>query len=298
MDNVFVLNKLRWYARWPIKTIVFLLVLLLVLFPYPNRLIRHVERLRNPAVLVDPEAPEVGPLTEELRPQLDGAESPADALKTVERYVYAKVPYAWDWETWGTADYLPTISEVVTMGKEDCDGRAVLAASLLQNLGYKAELVTDFGHVWVKTDKGETMGPGKKKAAVATKEGLKFQPGALSQMVRSTGYGIAVFPLARELVVLLVFWFLMLRPRGGRVCTFLSLVLLIDALLFIRIGARNPRNPVLWVQWIGVANFVIAVLLLIFWARRNARPAGAVREHSSRVGSNTASDSQNKDGSW
>jgi hypothetical protein len=294
MDNVFVLNKLRWYARWPIKTAIFLLVLLVVLFPYPNRLIRHVERLRNPAALVDPEAPEVRPMTEDLRPQLDRAQSPADALKVVERYVYAKVPYAWDWETWGTADYLPTVSEVVAMGREDCDGRAVLAASLLQHLGYRAELVTDFGHVWVKTDKGETMGPRERKAVVATEEGLKFQPGALSQMVRSTGYGIAVFPLVRELVVLLVFWFLMLRSRGGGASMWVSLALLIDALLFIRIGARSPRNPIPWVQWIGVANFAIAMVLLIFWARRNARLAGAVRDRSSGVGSNAASDSQNK----
>jgi hypothetical protein len=273
MDKLLVLNKLRWPTRWTAKTTILLLTLLIVLFPHPSLLRRHVAHWRDPGALVDPDAPELRPLLEELRPLMTSDLSPPKALRTVERFVYEKLPYAHDWETWGTADYLPTLREALTMGREDCDGRAVLAASLLCNLGFKAELVSDFAHVWVKTDKGETMGPGRKKVLVVTKEGVQVRRGALALMAKSMIYGIAVFPLHRDLIVLVVLWLLMLRPGGGRMCAIFSLALLINGLLFVRIGSADWWRPVLWVQWVGAANLGLALGLLILWARHNARQA-------------------------
>jgi len=273
MDKLLVLNKLRWCARWAAKTTILLLTLLIVLFPYPSVLGRHIAHWRDPGALVEPDAPELQPLLEELRPLMTPDLSAPNALRTVERFVHERLPYAYDWDTWGTADYLPTVREALAMGREDCDGRAVLAASLLCNFGFEAELVSDFAHVWVKTDKGETMGPGKKKVLIVTKEGVRIRPGALAQMARAVIYGIAVFPLRRVLIILVVFWFLMLRSGGGRTCAIFSLVLLINGLLFVRLGAANWWKPVPWAQWVGAANLGLALGLLILWARHNARRA-------------------------
>ena len=51
---------------------------------------------------------------------------PHALVRGVEKFVYGHVPYAWDWDTWGVADYLPSVAEVRRMGREDCDGRAVV----------------------------------------------------------------------------------------------------------------------------------------------------------------------------
>ena len=283
------LNALRWYLRWPVKVVVFAFALLAVLFPYPNLLARHIDHWRNPNGLIEPQAAELTPLLEELAPQLTPELSARDTLRTVERFVYLKVPYAWDWENWGTADYLPTLAEVFERGKEDCDGRAVVAASLLARLGYQAELVTDFGHVWVKTERGETMSPGKRQALRVTDEGIELLPGALGQVVRNLAYGIAVFPLRRELLVLLVLWWLLLQRGGGKLCSLVGLVLLLDGLLILRLSGTSYRNPILAMQLMGLANFAAGLFTLLVWARRNARRAQAVSA-SSHTSDNTLTD--------
>jgi len=255
--------------RVPVKWAILALTVLGVCFPYPHVLVRHVQHWRDPQSLVEPDAQGIVEMVSELQPRLRPELSARETLKVVERFVYDKVPYAYDWETWGTADYIPTVSEVFEMGHEDCDGRAVVAASMLQRLGYKAELVTDFTHVWVKTDKGETMGPGKKKAIVATDEGLKIQRGALGELPKALGYGVAVFPLGRELIVLLVAWWLLLKPRGGKGVAAVAFMLLIGGLLFLRAAGKDHTNPAEKVQLIGLAGMAVGLLALLVTPRTN-----------------------------
>jgi hypothetical protein len=194
-------------------------------------------------------------------------------LGIVESYVYRKIPYKWDWETWGMADYLPTVTEAIEMGYEDCDGRAVVAASILTHFGYDAKIVTDFTHVWVKTEHGEAMGPGKKKAVVATETGLEVRMDALAQLPRALAYGIAVFPWERELILILVAWLLMLRCNGGAYCNGVALGSLLIGWLFLRAGSVDHRSPVLWLQLIGLASSAAGVFSLLVWAHRNVRAA-------------------------
>ena len=186
------------------KCAVFAMTVLLVCFPNPRRLMRHIQHYRDPSALIEPNAKSIEPWVQELAPKLSDDIEPREALKRVERFVYDKVPYEWDWNTWGTADYLPTVDEVVAMGKEDCDGRAVVAASLLRRFGFKADLVNDFAHVWVRTEHGDTMSPGKKPVIVTTDDGVVIDWSALTQLPSAMAYGVAVFPLGRELVILAV----------------------------------------------------------------------------------------------
>lgn len=273
MPRFLILNELRWYARLPAKWAVFGLTVLLVCFPNPRRLVAHINHWRDPNALIEPDAPAIQPLVEELRPQMTDDLSPTDALRRVERFVYEKLPYEWDWITWGTADYLPTVTEAIEMGREDCDGRAVLAASLLANFGFETQIVTDFAHVWVKTDKGETMGPGKNKVVVATKEGLRVQWASLAEIPRATAFGVGVFPLGREMIILSMLWLLLLRRGGGVIPSAVGLSALTCGLVILRAGSYAYLHPTVWMQWLGLTIFVGGLAALLFWVPRNARVA-------------------------
>ncbi len=273
MSSLYALNNLRWYARLPIKWAIFALTVLAVCFPYPGLLSRHLRHCRDPNALIEPDAPAIQPFVEELRPKLTENLPPRMALKLVERFVYAKIPYEWDWNTWGTADYLPTVAEVIEMGKEDCDGRAVVAASLLRNFGFDAQLVTDFSHVWVKTDHGETIGPGKTKALIATDRGLRINPKALAELPKALAFGVAVFPLPRELIVVAVLSLLLLRRGGGVLCSLGGPALLLLGLMFLRAGGEDYHQPSLWMQWVGFASLLAGFATLLLWAGHKARNA-------------------------
>ena len=273
MQRLLILNELVWYARLPAKWTVFGLTVLLVCFPNPGRLVAHINHWRDPNALIEPDAVVLQPLVEELRPRMTDDLSPADALRQVERFVYEKLPYDWDWNTWGTADYLPTVTEVIEMGREDCDGRAVVAASLLRHFGFETQIVTDFAHVWVKTDKGETMGPGRNKVVVATKKGLRVQWDALSEIPRAMAYGVGVFPLGRELVIIAALWLLLLQ-RDGRVApAVVGLAALVGGLVLVRVGSDVYLHPTAWKQWLGVTVFVGGLATLLWWVPRNGRLA-------------------------
>jgi len=267
------LSGLPWYARLPVKWLVFAVTVLLVCYPNPRLLRRHLEHWRDPDRLIEPDARELEPLWEELRPKVAPELAGPQALKVVEKYVYDRIPYAWDWDTWGAADYLPTLAEVIEKGREDCDGRAVVAASLLRRLGFQAQIVTDLGHVWVKTDQGETMGPGKVKVVVATAEGVRVQEGAWKQVARAVAYGIAPFPLVRELIVLGVLWWLLLRPGGGALCASAALVLLLNGLIILRLAGADYRNPNVAMQMAGLLNVLGALAVLLVWGPRRVRRA-------------------------
>ena len=270
VSRLLILSRLSWYLRLPIKWAIFAVAVLAVCFPYPNLLVRHIRHWRDPNALVEPDARELQPLVDELRPHLGEDLPPREALKRVERFVYDKIPYEWDWNTWGTADYLPTVAEVLEMGREDCDGRAVLAASLLRNFDFDAQLVTDFAHVWVKTDRGELMGPGKQKAIIATERGLRLQLRGLTELPKALAHATAVFPLTREAILLGVLW-LLLRPQGGAVRSLGGLVLLVVALFCLRSGGTDYYHPVVWLQMIGASGMVAAFLLLGAGASHHAR---------------------------
>jgi hypothetical protein len=265
------LHDLRWSARLPIKAALLGITVVLVMFPYPNLLVRDVRRWRNPNALIDPQAKQLRPMLDELHKQLGPSPSPAAVLKAVERLVYQKVAYAWDWDVWGVADYLPTVQETLERGREDCDGQAIVAASLLRNLGYHAEIVSDFAHVWVKTNVGEIMHPGKARSVEATATGLRVHWRTLMNLPRALAFSVAVFPLARELIIAAVFWALLLRPGMPKKVSVCGGALLMAGLLVLRHGGQNWTKPVPWMQWLGLLLWIGTVVMLYLEARRIAR---------------------------
>ncbi len=272
----------RWWWRLPAKGLIVAVTVFLVSFPNPVLFGRHVQRWRHPDQLIDPDAPELAAMRAELEPKLAEVAHGQPALKVVERYVYQKVPYAHDWETWGAADFIPTVGEALAMGREDCDGRAVVSASLLRSLGYNARLVTDFTHVWVKTDRGEAMHPGPMKKAVESRDdGLAIDWGQLANLPRSLSYGCAVFPLGRELIVLVVIVLMSIRPgmSGGR--WFAATAMLVGGLLGVRYAARNPWEPVLWGQWLGWGMMLVGLVMMAM--RAKPQPSHSFVQNESMV---------------
>lgn len=274
-NAIFFLDSYRWYARLPFKATLLGITILIVCFPYPAPTIRHIRHLMNPNALIQPDTPSLQPWVEELRPRITEGMVPRLALKTVEQFVYEKVPYDWDWNTWGLSDYLPTVDEVVAKGKEDCDGRAVIAASLLRNFGFQSRLVTDFAHVWVQTDKGETMGPGKRKAVTVTDQGMKIDWGAFLQLPNALSYGIAVFPWPRVAIILAALWWTLLDRRAPTRRALVAATLLAASLVLIRWTGDDYWNPTRWIRWCGVALLLatpLGVLLLGIRTRKTTQP--------------------------
>ncbi len=283
MRFLFFLNRFRWYTRLPLKGIILAFTVAAVCFPYPSLLFRQWQRARNPNAMIDAHAPGLEPITEELRKRLPSDLSSKEALKRIERFVYEKVPYEWDWNTWGVVDYLPSVEEVLQLGKEDCDGRAVLAASLMRNLGYEVQLVSDFAHMWVKTNEGELMNPGQSIALVATEKGWELNPGAVRKLIQPLAYGISVFPVGRELIVLAVGWWLFLRKGVGLFVVAASWLLLLNALFLLRLGS-DWREPQVAVQVLAMVNLMIGIGVL--WRRGSpGRGRSSTFEDSAGAGS-------------
>lgn len=270
LDGLLLLNKPPWYVRVPLKAVVLGLTILFVCFPYPRLLATHLERWRDPDQLIEADAPALRPFIDELAPRLSQVESGKQALQIVEQFVYGKLPYAWDWDNWGMADYIPTVTEAIERGVEDCDGRAVVAASLLDHFGYQPQIVTDFTHVWVKTNKGETMAPRETKVIVSTEKGNQINWAAWGEIPRALGYGVAVFPFVREAIILLVAWIVLL-PRGTTLGgALLGLEHFVAGWIILRIAGEDHLNPRVTAQLAGIALIAIGIILLRILPRKKA----------------------------
>ena len=128
-------HRRRRLLRWPIKNVLFVLVVAATLYPKPWLLPRWIARLGDMNAVLEPQHPGLEPFERAVRGLLPAGASPTSVLKAVEKTVYARIPYAWDWDVWGVMDYLPTVGEVLAQGREDCDGRAGIAASRRRRLG-------------------------------------------------------------------------------------------------------------------------------------------------------------------
>lgn len=250
------------HTRWPVKWAIFAAVVFLVLYPNPALLLRHIRHMRQLDTLPDPAEPALAPMKArfEIFLEENGIQSldPDVLLPLVEKFVRQEIPYAWDWEVWGVAEYLPTVAEVFAKGREDCDGRAVLAAALLRAKGIPAELVADTRHMWVRTPHGETMNPMGPPIIRSEGGNVRIRWSGLLDL-GPPAYGISVFPLGRELIILLCAWLLLLPWRVDWRSAGLALALMAQGLLLIRYAGTDPHYP--WMPGIllGIFSLLLAV---------------------------------------
>ncbi|MBI3835115.1 MAG: hypothetical protein HY287_12365 [Planctomycetes bacterium] len=263
------LNRLKWYWRLPSKWLLFAIVMTGVCYPHPVLLYRNIARWQNPNILLNPDSPALQPLVDEVAKYASPAR-PQDMRSIVERIVLQRIKYEFDWDNWGVMDYFPTVEEIMERGREDCDGRAIIAASLLRHFGIHADVVADFAHVWVRTPDGDLMGPGKAAAVVAGERGVKVNWAALANLPSATAYGVAVFPTIREAMILATGWLLLLH-RNRWISATISLVLFCSGLWLLRLGGASYPHPNLPLEWASIGFFFVGIGILVLNSRINSR---------------------------
>lgn len=262
----------RGAGRVAVKLLIFHVILIPVLFPRVWLLPTWLSRWRDPNAVLQPDLPALAPLETSLRASLAAkpALSEQDVFTRAHDLVRQRLPYDFDWNVWGEFDWLPTVEEALDAGREDCDGVAVVTASLLRRMGYDAQLVCDFLHVWLRGTNAQAGSLGGTPSIVATPTGSTLRIGRVTaNLIRGTGFGVSAFPLAREVVLLTVVLLLTLHPRVSRRRAAIAFVLMIAAFLALR--ASHQRTPIPYVATAFVI-FALGWLLLAWRARRAGGP--------------------------
>lgn len=146
--------------RGGLKLALFAVIVLFALYPNPVLLVRQLGHYLDTESLIQPDLPAMPAINHDIDQFLATNTAALTEFKAVERFVYRRVAYQYDWHGWWNLDYWPTAAEVWERKREDCDGRAVLAVSILRARGHAdARLVANLQHVWVAVGTNELMGP-------------------------------------------------------------------------------------------------------------------------------------------
>ncbi len=122
-----------------IKYLFLAMWILFVCYPNPGHLITSVYRLKNPPVM---------PLVvSDLAHQLEN-NTPCE----IKAFVYEKIPYHFDWETYNMPWYFPTLEEALHKSSGDCKARYLLFASILEELEIPYNKNISLTHIWVDYD--------------------------------------------------------------------------------------------------------------------------------------------------
>jgi hypothetical protein len=284
------LSQLPWWTRWPVKWVVLVAVLVVVLFPNPLLLARQIRIYGEADRLIDPDAKSLADMKDDFERIVPPTLPAAEQLLGVEIFVHDRIRYAFDWEIWSVVDYWPTVDEALSRGSEDCDGRAIVAASLLADRGFSPRLATDLVHVWVETDVGSCMGPGKSTVMRTDGTGNAiYNTPSLLQSFRALSFGISVFPLWRELVLLFTGALLIYDPRGGRT-GFLALsgIAMLGLLGLWAGGGLNHRVSLSAAGGIGMAAALLGLWAWPLVRNRKSPFRIEMRTRRSRTSLNTS----------
>ena len=277
------LARLPFIWRLLVKWILLLFVILFALYPHPGLLFKHVQHLRNIESLIQPDLPEIAVINHELDAHLNPNGSRKDEFRAVERYVNQRIPYQFDWFNWGNLDYWPTTQEVLERNTEDCDGRAVLAASILQARGFKtARIVGNIDHVWVTVDGAELMSPQPDKNYTHAGAKARVSLPQLRTWLRAASK-ICKFPAVRSLLILAAVLVLAYHPcRNVTGLLAAAVVLLIAFALMVdwasRFNSRDPHPVSLQLVisfMLALGSVIFALCADRFLARNPAVPAGS-----------------------
>jgi hypothetical protein len=147
-----------WIGRALLKAVLFGAVVLFILNPNLKRAAMHVRHALQPDLLIQTHFPALREINTQVDEWLAASRGTRSEVQVVERFVNQRIQYVSDYKNWGNIEYWPTAEEVWTRGKEDCDGRAVLAVSILRSRGYEsARLVIGLDHMWVQVDENERL---------------------------------------------------------------------------------------------------------------------------------------------
>jgi hypothetical protein len=122
-----------------LKRVLVLLAVILwvgaVMYPNPAKLVVSLERLRNPPT--------------DAQAATAFAQGLPDDYKAIENFALDYVQYRTSWALYGSPWYYPTLKEVISQRAGDCEGRALLFASILEAKKLPYTMRYSFDHVWV-----------------------------------------------------------------------------------------------------------------------------------------------------
>jgi hypothetical protein len=152
---------------WLVKTLLFVAFGLFVLNPNVKRAAMQVSHALNPESLIQTNFPGLSDINARIDRSVAADGGVHSEAKLVARFVRKNIPYVTDYDNWGNIEYWPSAQEVWERKKEDCDGRAILATSILRSRGYSsARLVVGLDHMWIKVNENEKK-PAKPAQMVA-----------------------------------------------------------------------------------------------------------------------------------
>ncbi|GAK61382.1 hypothetical protein U27_01282 [Candidatus Vecturithrix granuli] len=206
--------RLPFWQRLLLKIGLFGGVLFLVLYPRPGLFVKQLENYFQMDALIQADFPGLEAINREIDLLLEQKEhTPRQEFLTVQSYVYRHIKYAYDWETWGNIDFWPTAQQVWELQQEDCDGRAILAASILRARGFEsARLAGNVRHIWVEVEDYELMGPDTEKTIRREGDKLVVTLPSLQLLLGSTAIYIADFPAIRHLILFFTAIILLYHP--------------------------------------------------------------------------------------
>lgn len=218
--------NLPFWKRAALKLAVFCTVLLIVLYPNPVLLVKQIDRYLDMDSLIQTDFAEIETINREIDAELPADAPPQKEFLAIQHYVYQHIRYEYDWDNWGNIDFWPTAEQVWERKREDCDGRAVLAVSILRSRGFKtATLVGNIRHIWVNVEQQELMGPDKE-------QNIRRQGGktiitfpSFDLIFGSTAIYIADFPAIRNFILLFTILGLCYHPCNN-LTRFLALITL------------------------------------------------------------------------
>ena len=260
--------------RWGLKVGLFLAALGIALYPKFWLIPTWASRLSDMDAVLDADHPGLVEFEQAVRSRMRGERSSENVLAAVQEVVTENIAYAWDWDVWGVMDYLPTVDEVLQKRREDCDGQAVLAASLLRRMGFDAHLASDLVHTWVVTPEGATMSPGGGQTTlVGGRQGTqaRWSLGLLGNAARALSFGVAVFPLGRELFVLAALCAVCLHPWSSTRRRIMGCLCLAGGLFLLRACEADVvsvgQGGRAWLAGLAAVLAVGGWLLLVLRAR-------------------------------
>ncbi len=265
------LNAMHSLPRLSIKSAVFLLTLLFILFPNPFLLIKQIAHFNEPEQCIQTDFEGVDAALHSIDSLAGDAPDSAAVLAAVEQFVYDRVKYSYDWHSWGCVDYWPPAEQVFRRGVEDCDGRAILAVSLLRAHGFhSAHLVGNANHMWAAVDTFEIMGP-RAEATFNNADGVTTiaLPG-FNALLTSLATAMTVFPGTRVLLLSLLVLLLCLHPAATRIQLLSAVTLLLGGLYVLKDWGGLFRRDV--VDGLSPELLFGLLLVLIAFALAGRRP--------------------------
>ncbi|MCH7840847.1 MAG: hypothetical protein IID38_11515 [Planctomycetes bacterium] len=106
--------------------------------------------------------------------------------------------------------------------------------------------------------------------AVATEDGFEIHIPGFVDSLQALAFGVAVFPVGREFIILLALWMLLLRANTGVARSLIALALLAAGLMLTRYASRNFQDPQAGLQMVGAGALVTATLIQLLGARHGA----------------------------